>query len=305
MNKNELNHIIEYLSFLEIYIYDIETLPLSADLFGLGKQVIRHGCLQPNRDQYDIITIQYMKLGDKKVKNLSWIGKETSSKKIIEEFDKIVQKADILIGKNSDKFDSRHINTQRLLHGLPPMPDWGKPFTRDDLEKQIRKHFYLPSFSLDYLCKMLFKSGKDKMEFADWQNIRNYKEVCSIKEKEVDIKTLNIVCKQYYDKTFSKLCKEGKQSLNKMIKYGNKDVMDTHDAWLKVYPYITPRLNVGITKGHEDGNYLRCKHCGGTNIHKRGFIYTQTQKKQRFYCNDCHKYAGQATILQNGFGKIM
>lgn len=290
---------------LKILFYDIETLPLGFDGFSCGKQFVRHNQLQPNRDVYDIITIQYKWNTNKKVHNLSWIGKDKDSSNIIKQFDEEVKKADILIGKNSDKFDSRHINTLRLIHDLPPLPDWGMPKTRDDVEKQIRRFFYLPSYSLDYLSKLLLDSGKDKMEFADWLKIRNYKELLELHKKSMPYKALNEMCIFYYGLPIKKVISEGKAALYKMIKYGNKDVLDTQKCWDRIEPYVKPKLNKAHFYGNKDGNYLRCKKCGGDNIHKNGKDYRYSVPKQKFYCMDCKSEAGKATILKSGgFGKI-
>jgi hypothetical protein len=68
--------------------------------------------------------------------NWGWHKQDTAS--VIEKFDKIIKQADITIGKNSDRFDVKHINTQRFLAGLPALPEWAS--ITDDVEKQLRKH---------------------------------------------------------------------------------------------------------------------------------------------------------------------
>lgn len=286
-----------------ILFYDIETFPLGVDVFRLGKQVLRPNQLQRGRDRYDIISIQYLWGHEKKPHNLMWVGTEPSSEGIVKAFDEQVVEADILIGKNSDSFDSKHINTLRMLHGLPPMPDWGLPKTRDDLQKQIRQHFYLPSYSLDYLCTMLFDSGKDSMEFQDWIDIRNYKEVCELEER--DIQDIQEICRTLYKSSELEITKNGIAALKKMDKYGVKDVVDTAKAWKKVEPYIKPKLNMSTFLGHQDGNYLRCKNCGSEAIVKNGTDLRSATPLQKFHCNKCDTQAGVATILRDGkYGKI-
>lgn len=289
----------------KILIYDIETLPLSADLFQLGKQFIGHKQLLPHRDSYDIITIQYMWSDDTEVKNLHWIGKDKDSSKLIKAFDKVVSKADIVIGKNSDRFDMKHVNTLRMLHNLPALPTWFQPSARDDVEKQMRKHFFLPSYSLDYIAKLLLGSGKDTMEFADWLKIRNYKEALDLKKEIKDIKSLNAACKYWYGEKYCEVVRLGKESQDKMIHYGNKDVLDTLMVWNRIKDYCQPKLNVGRFKGHQDGNYLRCKHCGSEDIYKNGLDNRQATPKQRFNCRSCKKHAGSGTISKTGkIGKL-
>lgn len=295
-----------------ILFYDIETLHLGVDTFRLGKQVVRHDSLQPSRDTYDIICIQYMWAGDKKVTNLNWIGKYKDSSKMIETFDKLVGKADMLIGKNSDRFDSKHVNTQRMLKGLAPIPNWAMPKTRDDMEKQMRQFFALPSYSLDYLCKILFGSGKNSMKFQDWRDIRDYKEMLQLQRDGV--RDLTKVCKFYYGKSSIDVKKAGKAALKKMYEYGDKDTLDTYNAWKRIEPYIKPKLNMSKFHKNRGSSGLHCKHCGSTDLTKNGKDYRGAVVKQNFMCHNpkcsghpgrAAGYAGQATIKKNGtFGPL-
>lgn len=295
----------DYVKDIKILVSDMETFHLSYDGWRCGKQFVNHKSLQPSRDQYDIITIQYMWMHENKVHNLNWVGQETSSRKMIEEFDKILGEADIVIGKNSDSFDSKHLNTLRMVHGLPPLENWLIASSRDDLQKQMKRFFYLPSYSLDYMCKMLFKSGKDSMCFADWQEIRNYKEAYNFLQEGMDKKSLDILCKYLYNGTMKQVFELGKKAHKKMIKYGNKDVLDTKAAWLKLLPYIKPRLNKSRFLGHKTGEYITCRHCAGSNLSKRGIDRRNSTPKQEWHCKDCNMYAGRTTILKNNkLGKM-
>ena len=303
MTKRYLKQLVK--NDINVMVYDIETEVNAADIFRPGQQYVGHKALQAGRDKCEIITIQYMWIHEKKVHNLSWIGTDVSSKRIVEEFDKEAQKATIIIGKNSDRFDMKHMNTQRLLHGLKPFPDWHLPKRSEDLERQMRKHFMLPSYSLDYLSKMLFNSGKDSMEFADWQKIRAFKEILAVEREGVKGDHLNAVANVLYKNTADNLKKLGQKALDKMIKYGNKDITDTKKCWLKLLPYIKPRINLAHIEGSKDGNYLRCTICAGTNIVKNGISRTYSIAKQKFLCKDCGVHAGKATILKSGkLGKM-
>jgi hypothetical protein len=245
--------------------YDIETSPLQAWIWRPGKQVVRHGQLVDKFSQYNIICITYCWNDGKPAKALDWGYNDQDSSSMIEAFDKIINQADVTIGKNSDSFDVKHINTQRMLHGLPGMPEWS--MYTDDLQKQMRKHFYLPSYSLDYFSHMLGFGGKIKMEMADW---------------------INIVLK-----TPGK----GRKALKKMIEYGKKDVEDTRAIWEHCEKHFTPRLNVShfsINKG------LACRNCGSMDLKLNGTRYLGNSKYQQFFCNNHNGYAGRAVIKKNG-----
>ncbi len=276
----------------KILFYDIETTPILTWNWRLGDQTVRHGQLvdftdlvkyvlsKTNIDRRskkelatiadsefdkrfnytDIICITYCWNDGKKAKSLDWGYKEQDSSHMITEFDKLVKKADVTIGKNSDRFDVKHINTLRMLHNIYPLPDWA--MYTDDLEKQMRKHFNLPSNSLDYFSNLMDIGGKVKMEFQDW----------------IDI------CLQLKKKSF-----------DKMIRYGKKDVEDTRHLWNRVSGYITPKYNVAK---HYGG--LRCTYCGSDKIHKNGTRRKGQTTYQRFECNDHGGYAGRCVIKKDG-----
>ena len=251
---------------VKILFYDIETTPLQAWVWRCGKQHIRHGQLVQNEfNQWQIICIAYAWNDNKPAKCLAWDYDTHDYSEVIEKFDKLVQQADITIGKNSDKFDVKHINTQRMLLGQEPMPDWA--LVTDDLEKQLRRHFVFPSHSLDYVSHLLGYGGKSPVEFQDWINI---------------VENRN------------------KASFNRMIKYCKKDVEDTRSIWNHVEPHVIPKFNYAAYYGD-----LRCSACGSTNITKNGTRMRGKTKYQRFQCNDHGGYAGMAPISATGkLGKI-
>lgn len=245
---------------VKILFYDIETKPLSAYIWRLGKQVVNYRQLMKTNRRYGIICIAYAWNDGKPTKVIDWGYDEQDSGKVIEEFDKIIKQADITIGKNSDSFDTKHINTQRLLHGLPPLPDWINH--TEDVEKQLRKHFIFPSYGLDYVAEELGLGGKDKMEMQDW----------------IDI----------VEKTSEK-------SFRKMSKYCKNDVEKTRTMWNRIRPYVKPKFNMATFYGD-----FRCANCGSKNIRKDGVRTTSKTTYQQFYCRDHRGYAGRAPVRANG-----
>ena len=251
----------------KILFYDIETSPLLAYIWRPGKQVVRHGQLSKSRNQYNIICITYCWNDGKAPKALVFDYEKQDCSKIVKEFDKLVKESDITIGKNSDRFDVKHINAQRFLTGGKPFPDWAD--VTDDLEKQMRKFFYFPSQSLDYISDILGLGGKIKMQMQDW----------------IDIVEQN---------------KNGKKALTKMVKYGKKDIADTRAVWNKMKPYIKPKFNMSTFLGE-----FACVHCGSSSIIRNGTRINGKSKYQHFYCNSHGGYAGKAIIGKNGtFGKL-
>lgn len=289
-----------------ILVYDVETTPLKSWHFALGKQVLRHNSLDPCYSMYEIICLSYMYDTDKKATILDWGEKGEDSSKIIHEFDKIIKDAQdrqiLIIGKNNKRFDDKHINTQQWLIGADPMPNWAAD--TDDLESQFRKYFYFPSYSLDAISKLKGLGGKTKMEFQDWIDCVQYKQVqrC-ITEVTSDVVMLNKICLFFLKRPLSEVLKEGKLAFNKMRKYNGKDSEDTMKLLLSIIPYckfksrIMPRFE----------GELRCQqqNCGSRDIIRNGTRVERGIRKQKFYCKEHGGYAGKATILKDGtFGKM-
>ncbi len=244
----------------KILFYDLETSPLQAWIWSPGQQYVGHKNLVKEHSRYGIICICYCWNDGKPAQSIEWGYEEQDTAKVVEEFDKIIKQADWTIGKNSDRFDTKMLNACRMFAGLPGMPEWTK-YT-DDLEKQMRRYFRMPSQSLDYISSQLGLGGKVKMEMQDW----------------IDIVTKN---------------NNGEKSFNKMIRYCKKDVEDTRTLWNKLEEHFEPKLNMS-TFLHTGENI--CKNCGSSNLIKYGIRCSGKFRWQTFFCNECNRYAGRAPI---------
>lgn len=255
----------------KILYYDIETSPLKAWVWGCGKQFVGHKQLDKNHSMWGIICVTYCWNDGKPAKAIDWGYHEQDTGRVVAEFDEIIKQADWSIGKNSDRFDTKMINANRMLSGLPGLPQWTK--YKDDLEVQMRRYFRLPSQSLDYISGQLGYGGKIKMEFQDW----------------IDIVEKN---------------KDGEKKLEKMIKYGKKDVVDTRALWERLQEHFEPRFN----RATFDDKRLACRHqdCGSENLKKNGTRVAGKTKYQEYHCNNCGRYAGRTPIsaIIHSEGKI-
>ncbi len=281
---------------MKILFYDIETGLLRFAGFHCGKQVVRHNQLLPGFSRTQILTIQYCYNDGEPAKVLVYDYKNNSCKDIIEQFDALIKDADIVIGKNSNRFDNKHLNSQRLWNGLPSMPDWIR-YT-EDLETQMRKYFYLPSYSLDYFSKEMGIGGKIKMEFDDWVDIQAGSEAESTK-KIVGVKAASVMYKVIRGQQFSDIIRKGKIALAKMVLYGGKDVEDTRALWHLCEKHFETRIKFSTEN-------LICKYCESSRIHKDGTRPGNGNLYQMFRCSECRGYQGRALIGKNGnLGKIL
>ena len=162
-----------------ILIWDIETKYTLARVWNTGKQYVSPEQIVDGQVP-DVICIAWKWLGKKGVHSLNWGLKAQNSKPMIEEFTRVIESADLAIAHYGSQFDCKHLNTQRLLHKLPPV-NW--PSTDDSLSL-FKSKFYMPSFKLDYLAKILTGTGKAPMGFQDWVNVVEKKDADALEKME-------------------------------------------------------------------------------------------------------------------------
>jgi hypothetical protein len=268
----------------KLLIYDIEMyLQLKADIWRPGDQYVSHDQLDDAHMSDSIICIAY-----------KWYGEKTThiltGDNMIQEFDAVVKQADVALGKNSDRFDVKHINTQRMLQKLPAFPEWTQ--TAEDLEKQLRKHFAFPSQSLDYVSKLLGFGGKVKMIREDWRKITRLKQInVFIKSVLFNKRQLEFISTHLLKRSVSTVLKEGTTALKKMIFYNKKDVKDTEAVLKRVLPYIQLRKNASASQEGKG-----CITCGSTKLLPTKIITAGKTRYQQFDCLEHKGYGGRATI---------
>lgn len=230
----------------KVLFLDIETSPIKAWIWRTGKQFISHDQVVKG-DRTKIICIAYKWEHKGRVEALSWNNKTQDCSKLIDSMVKLIEQADVVIAHNGDKFDIKHINTQRLLCNQPPI-SWP---TSEDTLKQFRQTFSLPTYRLDYISKLLLGEGKSPMAFQDWIDIvENHSE----------------------------------KALAKMIKYCKRDVKLMAKAYAKVKPFLKPKANRSQIINH---NPSGCPSCGSQKINKRGTSILATGRYPRFFCTAC------------------
>ena len=284
----------------KLMTYDIETSYLKARIWRLGEQRLNYSQLEHGYEMYKIWTISYKWYDKKEIVTLT-------GKNAIKQFDEQVKKADVVIGKNNQRFDDKYINTQRMLAGELPMPQWA--LISDDLEKQLRKFFVFPSCSLDAISKLFGLGGKIKMEWEDWVDIDQYekvKEFLKLSKVKLNSKVVEAYSLLTFGLPLVKVIKAGQAAWKKMIFYNKKDVRDTENILRKVLPYIQLRHNAAVKINPAIKKDDKCCIlCGSSNISPTRIITVGKTKYQEFYCyaNESRPhYAGKSTFRWNKSG---
>ncbi len=277
----------------KVLFFDIETILMWFRAFSPGKQYLGHKQLIPGKSTHGIICITYAWLTGP-VKILQW-DPVTGQRGLIEAFDKIAETADLVVGKNSDRFDVKMINGIRALEGIPGNPTWS--LSSDDLEKQMRKYFRLPSQSLDYISNQLGLGGKIQMSMSHWVHIDEYMTLLSLQNDGMDDISLDIVSQHLFKKSACIALQEGLRAFNYMCYYGKKDTADTRKLWKLLSSHFDSKFNCGKWSGG-----MGCKHadCGSNDLYKNGTRMLSSIKYQLYNCRTCGRYAGRTNLLLSG-----
>lgn len=228
-------------------ILDIETSPLEGYFWRRWKENIG---MNQIKEDWAILSWAAKWLGEKPVISSSVEVEDgppfddRDSMALLREF---LNKADVVVAHNGNKFDIPKINTRFLYHGiLPP-----SPFKKVDTFLVAKKQFAFTSNRLDDLAKFLDVGEKINVGGFDlWRR-----------------------------------CMEGdEEALAEMIRYNIRDVEILESVYLKLRPWIANHPNAG---NYTPGESSKCPKCGSVHLQRRGFAYTQVGKYQQFQCQSC------------------
>lgn len=165
---------------------------------------------------------------------------------------KLIDKADIVIVHNGDRFDIKKMNTRFILNGLPPP----SPYLTIDTLKTSKKYFGFSFNSLDYLSSVL--------------QLKNQKSSHS----------------QFVGFELWKECLNGnKKAWKEMKKYNIQDVLTLESLFEKFMVWDT---KVNFLSYQASKGVMICS-CGSKNIKMNGRRYTNSGYNQKYVCMSCGK----------------
>lgn len=193
-----------------------------------------------------IICVCWKWAGSREVCDLRW-DKRQNDKKLLKEFSKEWDKADVVIGHNGDKFDIKWLKGRVIHHGLPPL----SPMPTIDTLKLARQNFYFNSNRLDYLGQFLglgekLETGGMKL----WRDI---------------------------------LLKDCPVSMDKMVKYCKQDVNLLEQVYNHLTIHCPPKIRIDLSNKEQ----AVCPHCASTSTKLWGTYHTLAGQYQRYRCNVC------------------
>lgn len=196
-----------------------------------------------------IICICYKWEEDKITHSLNWDSKQ-NDKKMLQDFIKVANEADELVGHNGDKFDLAWIRTRCLFHRIEMFPN----YTTIDTLKVARSKFKFNSNKLNYIAKYLGIGQKIHTEYDLWKDI-----------------VLN----------------KDKDAMDKMIKYCKMDVILLEKVHKELSSHIPPKTHYGVIFGGDRGS---CPECGSDDIVRNNKRVTASGLvKVQMRCKTCGK----------------
>ena len=232
-----------------ILIVDLETAPKQAYVWrffkeNVGvKQVLSHGYM---------MSFAYKWLGDKDVQFHYSLDEDDSA--LCVELADVLNRADIVVAHNAEKFDLPTARGRMLVHGLRPP----SPFKVVDTLRVAKREFLFPSNSLAYLAEVLDCGAKDDhKEFPGFD-------------------------------LWAECIKGNPRAWEEMKKYNIQDVETLEEIYLKMRPYMRTHPNVGV---FEEEDRPVCPKCGSHHIQLRGYTVTNVGKYRKFQCQECGGWA--------------
>ena len=228
----------------KILIFDLETAPLKAFVWRRWKQNIYGDQLLSD---WFLLTWSAKWLFSDVVMSDKLSGEEVLAEddsRIVKNFWKLVDEADIVIAHNGDKFDVPKMNSRFIVNGLPP----ASSYQTIDTKKVAAKQFGFSSNSLNELAKIFGFDGKLDTDFELW----------------------------------AECMKGNEEALAYMQKYNDKDVELLEEIYLKLRPYINAHPNVGMYLESDVPVCANCGNSELKDEGK--YYYTQAGRYKTYRC---------------------
>lgn len=159
----------------------------------------------------------------------------------------LLNKADVVITHNGNKYDLKKLNTRFLLHDFPPPHS----YQSIDTLAVAKKHFAFSSNKLDYINRQL--GLPPKMENGGME--------------------------------LWKACVRGEQpALDTMIAYNAQDVFSMEETYLKLRPWISNHPNLALLS---DMDGSACPVCQSRELRVEGWYSTHVAQYLEYRCDEC------------------
>jgi len=230
---------------MKILLLDVETAPNIVHVWGLWNQNVATN--QIIKRGYTICWAARW-FGDRKIMFSSRY--EDTPRAMVKKVWNLINEADAVVHYNGTKFDMPTLNTEFLIHGLPPP----SPYKNIDLYQVCKKKFRVASYKLDFIVQML----------------------------EIGKKVPHKGHQLWID------CMNGVESARQTMKRYNKhDITILESLYRKLVAWISGHPNQNV---YNDDGVRVCVNCGSKHVNRKAYTFTSVGKYKRYRCMDCGKW---------------
>lgn len=240
-----------------ILIVDLETLPMELLGYGFYEQnfgaesVLEHITLAS-------FAAEWLDSGDVIYEEVNWRKNPRDDFALTKKLHALMLSADIVLGQNSISFDARVANERFLFHELGPI----KKIQHIDTKRMAKRHFFLPSYSLEYMA------GR----YGDAKKLTRRK---------------------FHGIVLAKEClRKNPEAWEEMRAYNIADVTATKSIFKRYMPWGIPGIDLNAYTINPE---FRCQ-CGSQNFQKRGFQHTANASYRQYQCKECRAWATDRSI---------
>jgi uncharacterized protein YprB with RNaseH-like and TPR domain len=248
-----------------ILFFDIETFPIEAYVWALFDQNV--GLNQIKQD-WTMASFCAKWAGSKEVTYLDVSSKRNcrDDKALVKALWKMLDDADIVVGQNSKRFDTKKANARFAYYKL------GKPspYQQIDTLQLAKKHFAFTSNKLEYTSGHLVPSSKKDCH------------------------------KEYPGFELWRACMLGdKRAWSAMKRYNIRDVIALEGLFNELAPWGT-----GVDmRVFSPRPIFACPVCTSESIQSRGYFYTNSGKFRKLQCTACSHWFSEKGAKNNKLSK--
>lgn len=251
----------------KILLFDIETLPLEAYVWGLWDNNV---ALNQIKQDWTVLSwsAKWLEDSPNKMMYADVRGQKNvrDDKKLLVKIWKLLDEADVVITQNGIKFDSKKLNARFAIHKLAPP----SPYKHIDTFRIAKKHFAFTSNKLEYMAQALgvkYKKLKHKKfpGFEMWSECLN-KNVEAFKEMEL---------------------------------YNKHDVLALQGVYEELIKWDNT-INFNVFNPEE----MVCT-CGSKEFKENGYDYQKLGIYKRYKCKKCGKHYKDGVNVLKGTKNIL
>jgi DNA polymerase elongation subunit (family B) len=166
----------------------------------------------------------------------------------------LLDKADLVVGYNSKKFDVKRLNAEFAAMGMTPP----SPYHHVDLYHQVKKNFAFSSNKLKDVLNVLGLSPKmeEDVNWQLWLDVYNGR----------------------------------KPAQKKMAAYNKQDVKSTEELYDYLLGWIQPHPNWGLYVDDLGPDRPTCPSCGSHDMVKHKIRTTRVRRYRQWKCKACGSY---------------